>query len=158
MSQYRVALADGGLYDNLGTSVFDSGRDEGVSYNVFDTPFVIACDAGHGQAASDRSVPHFWPNRIIRAVDTMFRRNSNLARARLHEMRRVGDIEAFLLPYLGMQDYLSPPWPSEKATRVSVTRVGTNFGSMSPEMIKLLTSRGEQVTRALVASYGIAFI
>src|SRR5205085_12688103 len=40
----RVILSDGGVFDNLGTSVLEPGRDPGITV-TYDPDYVIACDA-----------------------------------------------------------------------------------------------------------------
>src|SRR6185295_5998010 len=75
----RVLLTDGGIFDNLGTSCLEPGRDEGIS----------TCDAGPGLFA-DEVVPYWWPTRMVRAFDSVFRKASDAAYARLHRFAATG--------------------------------------------------------------------
>ena len=71
----------------------------------------------------------------------------------LHGMREAGVIKGFAMPYLGQQDGILPWKPSALVSREEVIEYPTDFAAMSPEWIELLSDRGEQLTRVLVATY-----
>ncbi|MGD9893180.1 MAG: patatin-like phospholipase family protein, partial [Dehalococcoidia bacterium] len=54
-----LLLTDGGVYDNLGLSVLELGRDERYTRHVYDVDYVVACDAGQGRLAP--ALPRVWP-------------------------------------------------------------------------------------------------
>jgi NTE family protein len=47
----RVVLTDGGVFDNLGTSALEPGRDAGISTNVTPVDYIVGCDAARGLLA-----------------------------------------------------------------------------------------------------------
>ena len=62
VSEHVLLLTDGGVYDNLGTTVLEPGRDPKFTSHVYDVKYAIACDAGPGPGRI-RS-PHAWPTRM----------------------------------------------------------------------------------------------
>jgi predicted acylesterase/phospholipase RssA/proteasome lid subunit RPN8/RPN11 len=148
----RVLITDGGIFDNLGTSCLEPGRDEAISTNVFNTPYVIACDAGAG-IFGDRVVPYWWPTRMTRAFETVFRKAGNGAQERLHQARTTGALKGFILAYLGQRDERLPYRPSDLVPREDVMDYPTDFAPMAQADIDRLTARGEQLTRLLIDYY-----
>lgn len=147
----RVVLTDGGVFDNLGTSCLEPGRDPAYSTNVYDVDYVIACDAGRGLLAP--TLPYAWPSRVARSFESTFRKVQDAERAALHAQVADGHLAGFVMPYLGQQDSRVPEAPAGLVPRSEVTDVATNFAAMRPETIAALTTRGEQLTRALVSYY-----
>lgn len=150
----RVILSDGGLFDNLGTSVLEPDRSEAFSTNVFpDLRFVIACDAGRGILSP--TTPLGALSRLQRSFETTHRKAQDGARSRLHQLSASGALEGVLIPYLGQQDRRLTHAPADLVPRSAVVDYPTNFSAMAPEDIALLARRGEQVTQALLAQYGV---
>lgn len=148
----RVMLTDGGVYDNLGTAPMEPDRDPSVSAHVAQPDYIIACDAGAG-VVDGRNIPYWWATRMTAAFETVFRRVQNDTRNRLHRHASDGRIKGFIMPYLGQDDARLPWRPPDLVARKDVVDYPTNFDPMSDENIHLLTSRGEQLTRVLLAHY-----
>ena len=49
----RVVVTDGGVFENLGVSVMEPGRDAGISSISYEPDIIIASDAGLGQMTGD---------------------------------------------------------------------------------------------------------
>ncbi len=147
----RLALTDGGVFDNLGTSPLRPGRSRTHSYNVFDVPYVISCDAGRGQLGA--YTPFHAPSRVKRAFEASFRKLQDSGRAALHEHAAHGELAGFVMPYLGQQDASLPWLPADLVRREEVADYPTDFAAMPAEMIELLARRGEQLTRLLLDFY-----
>lgn len=148
----RVLLTDGGIFDNLGTSCLEPGPDEAISTNVFHPQYIIVCDAGPG-LFSDDVVPYWWPTRMIRAFDSVFRKAGNAAYARLHRLAAAGGIKGFVHAYLGQRDDALPYRPAKLVRREAVMDYPTDFALMADEDIRRLSERGEQLTRLLIEYY-----
>jgi NTE family protein len=71
----------------------------------------------------------------------------------LHGMRKSGILRGFAMPYLGQQDSALPWQPSALVPREEVIGYPTDFAAMPDKWIDLLSDRGEQLTRVLVAAY-----
>ena len=148
----HVLLADGGVFENLGVSPMEPGRIPSISTNVFDPDYIICCDAGTGIFDDDR-YPVYWPNRMYRSFLTVFRKVQDSTRKRLHEFADRGEIEGFVLCYLGQQDDSLPWVPAGLPRRAEVRKYPTNFAAMRTEDIDRLALRGELLMRFLVAYY-----
>jgi integrative and conjugative element protein (TIGR02256 family) len=148
LTQRRVVLTDGGVFDNLGTSCLRPGRSSSISYNVYPVEYVISCDAGRGQLAD--SAPFHMLPRIARSFEASFRKLQDAGRAALHQHVAHGELKGFVMPYLGQQDGFLPWQPPDLITRERVCEYPTNFAAMSPGDIELLAGRGEQLTRMLI--------
>jgi predicted acylesterase/phospholipase RssA len=147
----RLALTDGGVFDNLGTSPLRPGRSEAHSYNVFEVPYVISCDAGRGQLRA--YTPFHAPSRVKRAFEASFRKLQDSGRAALHEHAAHGELTGFVMPYLGQQDASLPWLPADLVRREEVADYPTDFASMPATMVDLLARRGEQLTRLLLDAH-----
>ena len=152
ISEVRVVLSDGGIYDNLGTSCFEPDRNEAISFNVYRPKYVIACDAGQGLFSED-SIPYWWLSRVTRATQAIFRKAQDRIRSRLFHFEASGQIEGFLIPYLGTTDRHLPFPPADLVKRDEVFTYPTDFAPMRQEDIDRLTLRGEQITRLLITRY-----
>ena len=148
----RVVLTDGGVFDNLGTSCMEPGRSASISTNVFTPDYIISCDAGRG-LMDDEYIPYFLPSRLRRSFEAVFRKVQDATRGRLHQYAASGEIDGFILPYLGQQDSRLPIAPADLVPREAVVDYPTNFSPMSEEQIELLARRGEQLTRLLIDLY-----
>jgi predicted acylesterase/phospholipase RssA/proteasome lid subunit RPN8/RPN11 len=147
----RVALADGGVFDNLGTSCLRPGRSDQHSYNVFGVDYVISCDAGRGQL--EPRAPGHLLSRVSRSFEASFRKLQDAGRAALHTHDAHGELKGFVMPYLGQQDTNLPWQPPDLVRREQVVKYPTDFAAMNAVTIALLARRGEQLTRLLIEAY-----
>ena len=148
----RILLTDGGVYDNLGTSCFEPARSPDYSYNVYRPHYIISCDAGRG-LFDDEPIPYWWPTRMIRAAESTFRKSQDRIRSQLFQFAASGEIDGFILSYLGTSDSRLPTPPTDLVSRDEVASYPTNFAPMSQEDIDRLALRGEQITRLLITRY-----
>jgi NTE family protein len=148
----RVLLADGGIFDNLGVTCLEPGRSEAVSYNVYSPDYIVACDAGAGLLTED-CVPYWWPTRMVRAFEAVFRKVQNGAYQRLHAYVAAGALRGFVLSYLGQRDERLPYRPLDLVPRSEVAGYPTDFAPMREEAIGRLAARGEVLTRLLLERY-----
>ena len=148
----RVLLADGGVFENLGVSPMEPGREPSISTNVFGPRYIISCDAGTG-LFDDDSYPMYWPTRMCRSFLTVFRKLQDATRNRLHRLAGQGDISGFVLSYLGQNDNRLPWVPPELPKRREVRDYPTDFAAMKQEDLDRIALRGEILTRFLVAYY-----
>ena len=147
-----VLLTDGGVFENLGVSPMEPGRNPQISTNVYDPAYLICCDAGAG-LLSGKSYPVWWPARMHQSFLAVFRKVQDATRRRLHQLDESGDISGFVLPYLGQHDHSLPWIPADLPKRDEVRDYPTDFSAMAREDIDRLALRGEQLTRLLVAYY-----
>ena len=154
-SEERVIVTDGGVYENLGVTVMEPGRNREFSRISYNPEVVIVSDAGAGQFVGD-DVPVCWPRRMIKVADSLIRRVQDATKKRLHNHARFGRISKFVYASLGQIDsrvpYKAPNW----VDRDQVIQYSTDFSAMSAKDIRLLAARGEAVTRALVTQYLLA--
>ena len=68
-------------------------------------------------------------------------------------MAASGEIQGFLMPYLGQRDSALPVRPADLISRDQVIDYPTNFNPMSKRNFEKLSKRGEQLTRCLVDTY-----
>ena len=148
----RILLTDGGIYDNLGTSCFEPGRSAEYSYNVYNPKYIVSCDAGRG-LFDDEPITYWWPSRVVRAAESVFRKAQDRVRSQLFESEATGAIEGFILSYLGTADNRLPVPPPDLIRRDEVAAYPTDFAPMRQDDIDRLTLRGEQVTRLLITRY-----
>jgi len=148
----RVLLTDGGVFDNLGTSCLEPGRNDAYSLHVFNTEYIICCNAGHGQFSGE-GVPFGFPSRATAAFESMFRKVQDAAVHRLHLMESSGQLKGFVLSYLGQQDSALPFTPPDLVKREEVFGYPTNFAAMTNADIERISTRGEQLTRMLLSYY-----
>ena len=148
----RVILTDGGVYDNLGVTCLEPGRSADISTNVFHVDYIICCDAGHGQPEGTNR-PYWWRTRMQQSFETTHRRVQTTAYARLHKYVENGELAGFIMPYLGQQDDRLPFRPPDLIPREQVITYPTDFSAMSEETINMLSLRGEQLSRFLLARY-----
>ena len=148
----RVVLTDGGVYDNLGLSCLDPGRDERHSLHTYQPEYLICCDAGQGQSRGNK-IPFGFVSSTTAAMESVFRKAHDSALKRLHMHRQEGGLAGFALPYLGQMDDALPERPADLVRREDVVDYPTNFAAMAERDIELLSRRGEQLTRVLLAHY-----
>lgn len=151
--QRRMLLTDGGVYDNLGLSVLEPGRDPAFSDHVHPLDYVVACDAGRQERGAGALGAGTWPTRMKRSFDVTYRKTQDGTRARLHTAGATGQIRGFVHAYLGMRDERLPV-PSPGLVPLNrVNQYPTDFKAMSAEDVHRLTGRGEQLTRTLLQHY-----
>lgn len=150
--KHRVIITDGGVYDNLGVSCMLPGRSSEFSTNAFPVEFIIVCDAGQGMPSGARR-PTFWMSRMLATVVTIHRRTQTMTQGLLHRMAASGEIQGFLMPYLGQRDSALPVLPADLVSRDQVVDYPTDFNPMSKKTMEDLSKRGEQLTRCLIDAY-----
>jgi NTE family protein len=147
-NRHRVVLTDGGVFDNLGTTCLEPGRNPGISTNVTPVDFIVGCDAGRGLLAP-RS-PFGWTSQMSRSFESTFRKVQDGSRSRLYAALENGELSGLVMPYLGQRDHTLPVIPPDLVRREAVSELPTNFAPMASETIDLLARRGEQLTRMLI--------
>jgi NTE family protein len=146
-----VMLADGGVYDNLALTPLEPGRLAAYTAHVYPVRHVVACDAGRGPLAP--AMPHLWPQRVARSFDVVHRRAQDAGRARLHHAVEAGQLDGFVLAYLGMRDERLPVPLADLIPRHRAAGYPTNFKAMPQAALELLALRGEQLVRTLLPAY-----
>jgi NTE family protein len=146
---HRVMITDGGVYDNLGVSCMQPGRAAEFSSNAYSVDFIIACDAGQ-ETPTGSAKSYFWASRMLATINTIHRRTQTLTLNQLHRMATNGEIQGFLLPYLGQIDERLPYRLADLVPREDTFSYPTNFSPMSAANITLLSKRGEQLTNLLL--------
>ena len=148
----RVIVTDGGVFENLGVGVMEPSRDSQISTITYNPDIIIASDAGAGQFTGE-TVPLSWPKRMTQVVSAVMRKVQDGTKARLHDHARAGRIDGFVYANLGQMDHRVPLKPANWVDREEVIHYPTDFSSMSEDNIRLLSGRGEAITRALVTRY-----
>ena len=149
---HRVIVADGGVFENLGVSVMEPGRDSRISAITYNPDIIIVSDAGAGQF-TDKTVPLSWPKRMTQVVSAVMRKVQDATKKRLHDHAQSGRLDGFVYAGLGQIDHRVPLKPANWVDREEVIRYPTDFSAMSEENIRRLSGRGEAITRALVTQY-----
>lgn len=151
VNRVKVHLTDGGVYDNLGLSVLDPTRRPDHTRHVYRTDYVIACDAGRQEKGT--SGARLLPFRLKRSFDITYRKTQDAGRGSLHAAGAAGQLDGFVLAYLGQQDR---KLPMPIAALVPLSRVNdypTNFRAMTQDDLDAVSTRGEQLVRALLPHY-----
>ena len=151
LTNSRVILTDGGIYDNLGLGCLWPDRSPDVSLNVVPIDTIICCSAGYGLRQDPPS--QFIFARMLSVFSAVFDRAQNAAMHRLHEAQRSGQLKRFIFPYLGQQDPQLPNPPADLLRREEAHAYPTNFNGMPDEWIERLSLRGEQLTLCLSRAY-----
>jgi len=148
----RLIITDGGIYENLGVSCLEPGRNFNHAVVTFSPDIIISCDAGVGQFTGDASAS-FWPSRMTQSFNSVFRKVQDATKARLHEYHKNNQLEAFVYANLGQIDGKVPETPSDWVYREEVFEYPTNFSAMKLKDLDKLSKRGELLTRRLVSRY-----
>lgn len=151
VTRNKFHLTDGGVYDNLGLSVLDPTRSPDHTRHVYRTDYVVACDAGRQEKG--RSGARLLPFRLKRAFDITYRKTQDAGRGSLHAARAAGRLDGFVHAYLGQLDHKLPMPIADLVPMKRVNDYKTNFKAMTEEDLTGVTTRGEQLTRALLAYY-----
>ncbi len=147
----RVTLTDGGVYDNLGLAPLWPDRDPKISLNVTNIDTIICCKAGYGLRFDQPT--QFLPARMKSVFYCIHDREQNAATQRLIDLLTMGKLKGVLMPYLGQVDSRLKFPPDDLVTREEAYNYPTDFSAMPEEWIDRLSSRGEQLTKALVAEH-----
>jgi NTE family protein len=150
----RVVLTDGGVWDNLGTSIFDHSR----TYTEHRYPGcrrVISCQAARGEMGGEQ-LPYGWPARMVQTVHIALKKLEDGLRGQLFEQK--GDsLDAVVTPYLGQKDgaleHQGIQLPEDFVEREEVIYYPTDFAAMPRGDLDRLTRRGEQLTELLIGKY-----
>lgn len=151
-SRKRVILTDGGVYDNLGITCLEPGRDSAYTRFTYDTTFLIVCDAGHGMRP-DTARPFWCPARMGAAFGTVFKKAVDANKKVLHSWGEKPDF-GFIYAFLGQQDTKLDTKPSDFVTRDQVNTYPTDFAAITEQDQDRLTRRGEQQMEILIGMYG----
>lgn len=147
----RVTLTDGGVYDNLGLAPLWPDRDPSISLNVTSLDTIICCSAGYGLRQD--SPTQFLLGRLKSTFACIHDRAQNAAMKRLFELKESGKLKNIVMPYLGQDDSKLKFPPVALVTREEAYSYPTDFYAMSTPWIERLSSRGEQLTRAVIAEH-----
>ncbi len=148
----RVLLTDGGVYDNLGLTALQPGRNSRYSTNVHPVDYIVSAEAGYGVLDTDQW-PLWWPTRMKRSFESVYRKVQDAGKGLLHEHHDSGKIRGFALPFLGMNDRALPLRPPDLVPRDAVAGYPTNFAAMTDDNLALLTLRGEQLVRLTIEAH-----
>lgn len=146
-----VLMTDGGVYDNLGLSPLLPGRSRQFTSHVYNLDYIVAVDSGPGRSAP--RAPNFMVGRLKRSFEIAHSRNQDGSRARIHELAAAGLVEGVVYSYLGMRDEALPMPVANLVPRHAVAKYPTNFAKMDPRDLSAITTRAEQLTRALIDFY-----
>lgn len=152
VTKKKVVLTDGGVFDNLGVTVLEPGRNNGVSINSFPVTHIISLNAGAGQVSGDTS-PFWWLSRVSQSFETVHRKVQDGAYSRLHQYVKSGALKGFGMVYLGQTDSSLPYVPPDLVRREAVRNYPTNFAPMAQNDLDKLALRGEQLTHIIVDRY-----
>ena len=95
----------------------------------------------------------WWPSRVKRSFESVYRKAQDAGKRSLHEDRANGKIKGFAMAFLGMNDRNLPIRPPDLVPRERVVGYPTDFSSMTGEHLDLLSRRGEQLTRLVIESH-----
>ena len=149
---HRIVVTDGGVFENLGVSVMEPGRDPKKSVIIYKPDIIIASDAGIGQFEGTE-LPLSWRRRMIQVFSAVMRKVQDATKQRLHKYIEAGDIDRFVYVHLGQIDERVFLKPANWIDRDSAVHYPTDFSAMPDEMIAVLSARGESITRALITEY-----
>ena len=142
----RIAMTDGGVYDNLGVSPLLPRRSRHHTSHVYDLDALIVVDAGRGRF--DRKPAGQWVNRTKQTLEISHGRVQDGARSQIHDRTDIQVVHV----YLGSRDHRLPVIP-DLVPRDPISSYGTNFAAMTAANLEALSVRAEQITRAHLAEY-----
>ncbi len=148
---HTVTMTDGGVYDNLGLSPLLPGRAPEFTSHVYNLDYIIAVDAGRGRTTKHGT--WFWPGRLARSFDITYNKTQDGSRTQLNAAAEHGQLRGFVHSYLAMQDHRLPFPVADYIPRAAVVGYPTNFAPVPAEDLRLLTVRGEQLTRTMLSHY-----
>ena len=148
----QVVVTDGGVFENLGVSVMEPGRDPNVSGISYSPDALIVSDAGIGQF-SGADLPSTWSGRMFQSVSAIMRKVNDATKKRLHDYVRSGTLNRLVYVNLGQKDEHVPIKSSNWIDREAVIDYPTDFNSMPEDDVRRLSGRAEALTRSLVTRY-----
>lgn len=148
----RVIITDGGVFENLGVSVMEPGRDSKYSLISYNPEVIVVSDADAGQFKGN-ALPSSWPTRMVQVVNSVMRKVQDATKKRLYQYAADGKLERFVHVQLGQIDSKVDLKPSTWVGRDEVMNYPTDFSAMSDRNIHVLSNRGEVITRTLVTQY-----
>ena len=151
----RLIVTDGGVYENVGVSVMEPGRNTSFSGISYSPQIIIASDAGMGQFTGN-DLPVTWPTRMIQVVNSVMRKVNDATKARLHSFAESGQLKRFIYVNLGQIDDQVPIKSVNWISRSSVLDYPTNFSAMTEDDIGRISGRAETLTRSLLTQYFLA--
>lgn len=146
-----MLMTDGGVYDNLALSPILPGRSSQHTSHVHDLDHIIVVDAGGGRIT--KRAPNFMTGRLTRSFEIAHTRSQDGMRALVHEHRSAGRLKGLTYTYLGMPDKRLPVPVPDLVPHAAVKDYPTNFSPVPADKLDLLTTRAEQLTRALIDLY-----
>ena len=90
---------------------------------------------------------------MLATMLTIHRRTQTMSQNLLHRMAANGEIQGFVMPFLGQEDSRLPYRPGDLVTREETFDYPTDFSPMSDRDIRRLGKRGEQLTAVLIEAY-----
>ncbi|MFD9734961.1 patatin-like phospholipase family protein [Umezawaea sp. NPDC059074] len=150
-TDHVLTMTDGGVYDNLALLPLMPGRSAAHTSHVYELDHLIAVDSGRGRSLKGGAT--YFPTRMARSLDITFAKAQDSTRAQLHKAAEYGQLRGFVHSYLAMHDDNLPVPVADLVARSDVIGYPTNFRAMSAVDLALLTARGEQLTRVLLAHY-----
>lgn len=149
----RLLITDGGVFDNLGTSCLQPDRNPRYSTNVHPVDYVVSADAGQGVMDANR-YPLWWAGRMKRSFESVYRKVQDSGKGLIYRHGDLGKLQGFILPFLGQNDQqLRTIVPPDLVRRDEVVGYPTNFSKMSPDDLKRISLRGEQLTRMMIEAH-----
>jgi NTE family protein len=142
----RIAMTDGGVYDNLGVAPLLPGRSRGHTSHVYELDALVVVDAGRGRF--DRKPAGQWFNRTKQTFEISHGRVQDGARSQIYAQTGIQVVHV----YLGSRDARLPKIP-DLVPRDPISAYKTNFAAMPAADLESLSVRAEQITRALTAEY-----
>ena len=150
----KVFLTDGGVYENLGITPLFPDRDAEYSYPHDSFDYIIACDAEDNAEVQlkKRLIMGFFDivDKLGACFATAMRRVRSMNFKVLHEYKRREAIKEFVLANLSYEDTKIFSTDDQFVSYDKVAEYPTDFRGMTPENIKLLSDRGEQITDRLL--------
>ncbi|MNT36184.1 hypothetical protein D3C72_1722520 [compost metagenome] len=89
-----------------------------------------------------------WGSRMGASFESVFARAQNLTTKRLFDLKELGMLKGFMLPYLGQKDSSLKYTNRDMVTAESTAGYATDFNAMDKEWIERLVRRGEQIVHA----------
>ena len=144
----KLALTDGGVYDNLGVTPLLPGRSQDHTAHVYDLGTVVLVDSGRGPYR--RAPAGHLLSRAAQTFGIAHGRAQDGTRSRLHQ--HAAELGGMLHVYLGTNDRKLPP-VADLVPRETIADYPTNFAKMAADKLEALSVRAEQITRTLAAEY-----
>ena len=115
----------------------EPGRDAGVNINTYRATHIISLNAGAGQLDGEGR-PIWWPSRVKQSFLTIHRKIQDNAYARLHRYVEAGELEGFVMVYLGQDDDRLPTKPPNLDSAAAVRDYPTDFGPIRAPISRCL--------------------